>query len=105
MPDGCKEILIPFTGSKKRKAWNKTREKYMLVKRRQNLAETDRGSYYKEEWLEWVWVRMVCMDFADSYYKIVSPIPLQKLTNDFTVCKLYSGTLLLVEHVSHGFGN
>ena len=67
MPDGCKEILIPFTGSKKRKAWNKTREKYMLVKRRQNLAETDRGSYYKEEWLEWVWVRMVCMGFVDSY--------------------------------------
>ena len=23
----------------------------MPVKRRQNLAETDRGSYYKEEWL------------------------------------------------------
>ena len=24
----------------------------MPVTRRQNLAETDRGSYYKEEWLE-----------------------------------------------------
>ena len=24
----------------------------MRVKRRQNLAETGRGSYYKEEWLE-----------------------------------------------------
>ena len=24
----------------------------MPVKRRQNLAETDRGSYYREEWLE-----------------------------------------------------
>ena len=24
----------------------------MLVKRRQNLAETDRGSYYRQEWLE-----------------------------------------------------
>ena len=52
MPDGRKGILSPFTGCKKRKAWNKTREKYMPVKRRQNLAETDRGSYYKEEWLE-----------------------------------------------------
>ena len=52
MPDGRKRILSPFTGRKKRKAWNKTREKYMPVKRRQNLAETDRGSYYKEEWLE-----------------------------------------------------
>ena len=27
MPDGCKEILSPFTGCKRRKAWNKTREK------------------------------------------------------------------------------
>ena len=24
----------------------------MPLKRRQNLSETDRGSYYKEEWLE-----------------------------------------------------
>ena len=24
----------------------------MLIKRRQNLLETDKGSYYKEEWLE-----------------------------------------------------
>ena len=32
---------------------NKTREKYRLEYRRQNLAETDRGSYYnQEEWLE-----------------------------------------------------
>ena len=29
-----------------------TREKYMPVKRRRNLAETDWGSYYKDEWLE-----------------------------------------------------
>ena len=51
MPDGCKRILGPFTARKKRKAWNKTRVKYMPVKRR-HLAETDKGSYYKEEWLE-----------------------------------------------------
>ena len=51
MPDGRKGILSTFTGCKKRKAWNKTREKYMPVIRRQNLAETDRGSYYKEECL------------------------------------------------------
>ena len=47
MSNGRKLILSPFTGNKKRKAWNKTREKYMPVERRQNLAETDRGSYYK----------------------------------------------------------
>ena len=44
MPDGCKQILSSFTGRKKRKAQNKTREKYMLIKRLQNLAETDRVS-------------------------------------------------------------
>ena len=47
MPDGCKLILSPFTGRKKQKAWNKTREKYMPVKRRQ--IETNRGSYYNKE--------------------------------------------------------
>ena len=51
MSDGCKRILSPFTGRKKRKAWNKAREKYMPVKRRQNSAETYRESYYKEKWL------------------------------------------------------
>ena len=45
MSDGRKLILSPFTGRKERKVWNKTREKYMPVKRR--LTETDRGSYYK----------------------------------------------------------
>ena len=52
MSDSRKRILIPFTGCKKQKAWSKTREKYMPVKRRQNLAVTDRGSCYKEEWLD-----------------------------------------------------
>ena len=41
-----------FYGCKKRKPWNKTRVKYIPVKRRQNLTETDKGSYYKEGWLE-----------------------------------------------------
>ena len=43
--------------------------------------------------------------FANSCYKIVLPIPLQELINDFDVCKHYSGTLLLVEDDSHGFEN
>ena len=34
MSDGCKLILSPFTGREKRKAWNKTREKYMTVKKK-----------------------------------------------------------------------
>ena len=34
----------------------------MLVKRQQNLAETDRGSYYKEEWLE------EYLDNKDAFY-------------------------------------
>ena len=40
------EFWVLLLGVKKRKAWNKTREKYMPIKRRQNLAETDRASYY-----------------------------------------------------------
>ena len=47
MSDGRKLILSSFNGRKKRKAWNKTREKYMPEERRQNLAEADRESYYK----------------------------------------------------------
>ena len=47
MSDSRKLILSPFTGRKKRKAWNKTIEKYMPEERRQNLAETDRASYRK----------------------------------------------------------
>ena len=31
MSDGRTQILNPFTGRKKRKAWNKTKEKYMSV--------------------------------------------------------------------------
>ena len=52
MSDGRERILSPFTGDKKRKAWNKTGEKYMSEETRQNLPETDRGSHYKEERFE-----------------------------------------------------
>ena len=41
--------------------------------------------------------------FANSSYKIVSPILLQKLINNFSVCKHYSKTHLPGEDVSHGF--
>ena len=47
-----KQILRPFTMCEKQKAWNETREKYIMVKRRQDLSETYGGTYYKEEWLE-----------------------------------------------------
>ena len=53
MSGGRKRVLSPFTWRKKQKAWNKTRRKYMPEKRKQNLGETDRGSYHNhEEWLE-----------------------------------------------------
>ena len=111
MPHGRKPILGPFTERKNRKAWNKTREKYMPVERRQNLAEADKVLYYKEEWLEELTAKVhfamtrVIMNImsSSSYYKIVSTILLQKLINDFAVCKHYSGTCLLVEDFSHGF--
>ena len=47
MSDGRKLILSPFAGGKKQKSWNKTREKYMPVKRRQ--IKTERGSYYNKK--------------------------------------------------------
>ena len=47
MSDGRKRILSHFVGVKN--AWNNTREKYIPVKRRQNLAVTDRGSCHNEE--------------------------------------------------------
>ena len=49
MSGGRKWFLSLFMGHKKQKVWNKTREKYMPEGRRQNLAETDRGSYYKHK--------------------------------------------------------
>ena len=42
-----RKLIESFTGCEKRKAWTKTREKYMLVKRRH--IEIDRGSYYNKE--------------------------------------------------------
>ena len=47
------EFRVLLLDVKKQKARNKTRERYMPEERRQNLAETDRGSYHnQEEWLE-----------------------------------------------------
>ena len=132
MSDDRKRILCPFTGRKKWKAWNKTREKYIPENRRQNLPETGRGSNYKEEWLKEFLdskgafyngnesdnddetynenneQQQLLEVFANKCYKIVSPILLQKLINNFGVCKHQkhcSGTLLLLDDVSHGFGN
>ena len=53
MSAGRKRILSPFTGRKKQKACNNTREKYMPEERKQNLAETGRGSFKnQEDWVE-----------------------------------------------------
>ena len=44
--------------------------------------------------------------FANKCYKIVQPILLQELINDFAVCKRRSGTLLFEDVTNdHGFGN
>ena len=53
MSAGRKRMLSPFTGRKKQKAWSNTREKYMPEERKQNLAETGRGSFNnQEDWVE-----------------------------------------------------
>ena len=46
--------------------------------------------------------------FVNSCYKLVTPILLQKLMNDFSVCKHQkhcSRTLLLAEELIHNLGN
>ena len=78
MSDARKQILSFLAGCRKQKAWNKTREKYMPVKRRHNLAETDRGSYYKEKRSE-PFFNGNENDNDHQSYKTVSPILLQKL--------------------------
>ena len=48
-----KRILSPFGGRKKRIPANKKERTVMTKENRQNLADTDRASYYnQEEWLE-----------------------------------------------------
>ena len=83
----------------------------MLVRKKQNLAETGKGSYYKEERLEEFLnskgafynanetdnddescnenngQQQLLEGFDNSCYKIVTSILLQKLINDFAVCK------------------
>ena len=100
MSDGCKRILSFFTGHRKRKAWNKTREKYKPVKRRQNLAGTDRRSCYnKEEWLEEfldgksafyndsmvviLMIRIIMKIMISSSYRRVFPIVATKYSSQF----------------------
>ena len=72
MSDGLKRTLSSFTECKKWKAWNKAREKYMPLKRRQNLAETDRWSYYKEEVI--MMMRVIMKIINSSSYRRVLPI-------------------------------
>ena len=43
MSDGRKRILSPFIGRKKRKAWNKTREKYMPAKKKTKFRLNRQG--------------------------------------------------------------
>ena len=126
---GRKRILSHFTGCKKWRTWYNTREIYKPLKERQNLAETDKGSYYnKEEWLEEFLdgkssesddsdnddenynenndQQQLPKDFANSCHIIVSPILPLELIRNFAAWKhCYCCTnILLVEDVSHGFG-
>ena len=74
------------------------KEKYIPVKRRQNSVETDRGSCYRKAF----YCRILLVEFSDSIdlLKIVSPVRLQELINDFAVCKHCSGTVTCLEAVA-----
>ena len=93
MSDGRKRILSPFTGRKKRKAWNKTGEKYMSEESRQNLAETGRGSYYnQEEWLE---------EFLDNKGELYNGSESDDCDNDDQICNENNEQ----QQLSKGFAN
>ena len=121
-----KRLLSPFGGRKKRIPPTKKQRTVMTKENRQNLANTDRGSYYnQEEWLE-EFLELkgifyndsdsdsetydnesssdgddeqeeVCESFNNNSLKIVSLLLLQELNNDVAVCKHYGGKLLLFE--------
>ena len=116
MPDDLKQILSPIAGHKKAKAWNQTREKYMPVKRRQNLTNgdhfTQRNGQNNFQTVK-VHFTMVMKDnndesynenneqqqltegFAINCYKIISPNLLQKLVNDLMILP---SAITIVEH-------
>ena len=50
----------------------------MLVKRRQNLAETDKESYYKEEWLEQF------LDSEGAFYNGSESDKIMRVWNEWT---------------------
>ena len=125
MSDGCKLILSPFTGHKKWKAWNKTKEKYVLVKEDRLKQIGDHitikrmvSKYFQMIKVHFSMVMKVMIMImmmriimkimnSSSYfrvvnkcYKMVSPVLLQELINDFAICKYCSGTLLLVQKQS-----
>ena len=85
------------------KLGRREKNNYMPIKGRQNLAETDRDHIIKRNGQKQQ--QQLPKGFAESCYKTVSLTLVQKLINNFGVCKHCSGTLLIVEDVSHGFEN
>ena len=107
----------------------------MTKENRQNIVDMDRGSYCnQEEWLEKILEdkgifynngdcdsetydnesssdgndeqEEACKSFNNNSLKIVSPLLLQKLINNFAVCQHCGGKILPCEDMvsSHGFG-
>ena len=83
MSGGCKRILSPFTGRKKRKARNKIREKYMPEERRKNLAKTDMGSYYQSRGMVGRILRTIKVHFT-MVLKVMIVIMVMRITGIIT---------------------
>ena len=69
----------------------------MVVKKVIVIMMMSYNENIKQQWLS--------QEFANIPYKIVSPVLLQKLINDFAVCKHCSGTFVEGVTSSHGFRN
>ena len=124
-----KHILSPFGGHKKRRLPNQKQRTAMTKENRQNLANTDRGSFYNqgawlEEFLEDKAIfynnsnsdsetydnesssddddeqKEVCKSFNMNSLKIVSALLLQVVINNFAVCKHCGGKHLLCKDIA-----
>ena len=98
--DSRKQVHLLGVENEKLGRWEKNN--YMPIKRKTEFSWSRKGSYYKEEWLETAAAitEVFCQELLQNSFTYSSTE-----TNNFDVCKHCSGTLLIVEDVSHGFEN
>ena len=86
MSDDSKRILNPFTGPKKRKAWNKTKEKYLPVQQTgDNIAKRNGQENFQTVKVHFTMVMKVIMVMrvimkimnSSSYWRVLPTAAIQ----------------------------